>query len=89
LVTLKARAKHEPLVNKPAFGELEQSLAGLAGNCHKDQGLPHRYQKYLNRLLKVCYMPVTSAVLIAFFSSFIAAAINSTNEANKAASMWH
>ncbi len=31
-------------------------------------------------------MPATSAVLIAFFSSFFAAAINSTNEANKAAS---
>jgi hypothetical protein len=46
--------------------------------------LIHRYQKYLNRLLKVCYVPATSAVLIAFFSSFLSAAINSTNEANKA-----
>ncbi len=45
----------------------------------------HRYQKSLNRLLKVCYAPATSAVLIAFFSSFFAAAINTTNEANKAA----
>jgi hypothetical protein len=43
----------------------------------------HRYQKSLNRLLKVCNVPATSAVLIAFFSSFYAAAINSTNEANK------
>ncbi len=32
-------------------------------------------------------MPATSAVLIAFFSSFFAAAINSTNETNKAAGM--
>ena len=30
-------------------------------------------------------MPATSAVLIAFFSSFFAVAINSTNEANKVA----
>jgi hypothetical protein len=44
----------------------------------------HRYQKSLNRLLKVCYVPATSAVLIVFFSSFSAAAINSTNQANKA-----
>ncbi len=45
----------------------------------------HTYRKCLNRLLKVCYVPSTSTVLIAFFSSFFAAAINSTNEANKAA----
>ena len=49
----------------------------------------HRYQKSLNRLLKVCYVPTTSAVLIAFFSSFFAPAINSTNEANKAAGARH
>ncbi len=51
--------------------------------------LDHRYRKSLNRLLKVCYVPATSAILIAFFSSFFAAAINSTNEANKAASKRH
>jgi hypothetical protein len=51
--------------------------------------MSHRYRKSLNRLLKVCYVPATSAVLIAFFSSFFAAAIDSTNEANKAASMRH
>ncbi len=44
----------------------------------------HRYRKSPNRLCKVCYAPATSAVLLGFFSSFIAAAINSTNEANKA-----
>jgi hypothetical protein len=44
----------------------------------------HRYRKSLNILLKVCYVPATSTVLIAFFSSFFAAAINSTYEANKA-----
>jgi len=49
----------------------------------------HRYGESLNRLLKVCYVPTTSAVLIAFFASFFAAAIYSTNEANKAASMHH
>jgi hypothetical protein len=48
----------------------------------------HRYQKSINRALKVCYVPATSAVLIAFFSSFFAAAIDSTNEANKAAGMY-
>jgi hypothetical protein len=47
--------------------------------------LSHRYRKSLNILLAVCYVPATSAVLVAFFSSFFAAAINSTNEANKAA----
>ena len=52
-------------------------------------GSIHRYRKSLNRLLKVCYVPATSAVSIAFFSSFFAAAINSTNEANKAAGMRH
>jgi hypothetical protein len=33
--------------------------------------LVHRYRKSLNRLLKVCYVPATSAVLIAFFSYFL------------------
>jgi hypothetical protein len=41
-----------------------------------------------NRLLKVCYVPATSASLprVSFFFSFlffVAAAINSTNETNK------
>ncbi len=37
-----------------------------------------------NRLLKVCYVPATSAsLLLFFFSFFVAAAIGSTNEANK------
>ncbi len=49
--------------------------------------MAHRYRKSLNRLLKVCYVPATSAVLIAFFSSFFAMVINNTNEANKAAGM--
>ncbi len=44
----------------------------------------NRYRKSPNRLCKVCYAPTTSAVLLGFFSSLIAAAINSTNEANKA-----
>jgi hypothetical protein len=37
----------------------------------------------------VCYVPATSVVLIAFFTSFFAAAINSTNEANKVAGTRH
>jgi hypothetical protein len=40
--------------------------------------------KRKNRLLKVCYMHTTSATFLAFFSFFLAVAINSTNEANKA-----
>ncbi len=46
----------------------------------------HRYQKSKNRLLKVCYVQTTSASLQRvsfFFSFFVAAAIDSTNEANK------
>jgi hypothetical protein len=47
-----------------------------------------------NRLLKVCYAPATSAGLprVSFFFSFlffVAAAINSTNEANKAGCTHH
>jgi len=42
-------------------------LANTFLNC---QCFFHRHQKSLNRLLKVCYVPATSAVLIAFFSSF-------------------
>jgi hypothetical protein len=40
--------------------------------------------KRKNRLLKVCYVPSTSATFLAFFSFFLAVANNSTNEANKA-----
>ncbi len=39
-----------------------------------------------NRLLKVCYVPATSATFLAFFSFFLGVAINSTNETNKAGS---
>jgi hypothetical protein len=42
--------------------------------------------KRKNRLLKVCYVPATSTTFLAFF---IAVAINSTNETNKASSMCH
>ncbi len=45
-----------------------------------------------NRLLKVCYAPATSTGLprwLLLLFSFFAAAINSTNEANKAGSMRH
>jgi hypothetical protein len=51
--------------------------------------LYHRYRMSLNRLLKVCYVPAISAVLIAVFSSFFAVAINSTNEGNYASSTRH
>ncbi len=37
-----------------------------------------------NRLLKVCYVPATSASLNRLLFFYFVAAINSTNEANKA-----
>jgi len=40
-----------------------------------------------NRLLKVCYVPANSTTFLASFSFFLAVAINSTNEANKADGM--
>jgi len=43
-------------------------------------------ESFQNRLLKVCYVPATSASLLRvsfFFSFFVAAAIDSTNEANR------
>jgi hypothetical protein len=45
--------------------------------------------KRKNRLLKVCYVPTTSTTFLAFFSFFLAVAINSTNEANKAGGTRH
>ncbi len=45
-------------------------------------GDTHRYHLY--RLLKFCYVPVTSAAVLAFF----AAASNST-ETNKAGNTYH
>ncbi len=45
--------------------------------------------KRKNRLLKVYYVPATSVTLLAFFSFFLAVAINSTNETNKAGGMHH
>ncbi len=50
------------------------------GNLRESQ-FNSKISKVQNRLLKVCYMPATSASLSGFF---FAEAINSTNEANKA-----
>jgi hypothetical protein len=44
----------------------------------------HSYQKSKNRLLKVCYVPATSAALSRLL---FVVAINSTNEANNGAGM--
>jgi hypothetical protein len=50
-------------------------------------------ESHQNRLLKVCYLPAASAGFprVSFFFSFffVAVAINSTNEANKASSTCH
>ncbi len=50
-----------------------------------ENGTAHRYRKTKNRLLKVCYVPATSASLPRLFY----AAINNTNEANKAGGTCH
>ncbi len=45
-------------------------------------GTDHRFLNN-NRSLKFCCVPATSATSSKEFSAFLAAAINSTNEANK------
>jgi hypothetical protein len=52
---------------------LKHLKTGLGGFVSSSNNIDreHRYRKSLNRLLKVCYVPATSAVLIAFFSSFL------------------
>jgi hypothetical protein len=49
----------------------------------------HRYQKIKNRLLKVCYVPATSAGLPRLLFCYFDVAVNSTKEANKAGGMRH
>jgi hypothetical protein len=73
LVTPKARAKHEPLVQQ----------TGHRCRVHWTSENTLDIERK-NRLLKVCYVPATSAAFLAFFSFFLAVVINSTNEANKA-----
>ncbi len=53
---------------------------------HRDWFSPY-ISKVQNRLLKVCYVAATRAGLPRLL--FLAAAINSTNEANKAGSTCH
>jgi hypothetical protein len=55
----------------------------------EEESCNHRYRKTKNRLLKVCYVPATSARLPRVLFFFFDVAINSTNEANKAAGMCH
>jgi len=50
---------------------------------------PNVYIKRKNILLMVCYVPATRATFLAFFSFFLAVAINSTNEANTAGGTCH
>ena len=45
--------------------------------------------KIKDKLLKVCYVSTTNATFLAFLSFFLAVAINSTNEANKAGGTHH
>jgi hypothetical protein len=40
-------------------------------------------------MLKFCYVPLVAPLVIGFFSFFFAAALNNTNEANKAGGMHH
>ena len=54
------------------------------------EGLPETIDiERKNRLLKVCFMPATSATFLAFFSFFLAVAINRTNLANKTGGTCH
>jgi len=49
----------------------------------------HRYQKAKIDCLSFVMYPLLAQPIIAFFSSFFAAAVYSTNEANKAGSTRH
>ncbi len=61
------------------------ALATNRVNTHDKTGGTIDIESLQNRLHKVCYVPGTSAGLNGLlFFSFFAAAINSTNEANKA-----
>ncbi len=51
-------------------------------------GVHHKYRKTKNRMLKVCYVPATSARLPRLFPFFYVA-VNSTKEANKAGRMCY
>jgi hypothetical protein len=66
--------------------QVAAGVQGMLGNlfCEK-----HRYQNKKIRLLKVCYVPVTSATSSRLFYSFFTVAIYSTNEANEAGSTCH
>ncbi len=95
LAALPSKLGHaRPLMLGHAWCQVEAGLITM--HCLKlwVSGNTIDIESLQNRLLKVCYMPVTSAGLprVSFFFSFlffVAAAINSTNEANKAGGTCH
>jgi hypothetical protein len=76
-------------LHRSKFAELKQrKKPSKLDVCEFFYGRKHRYRKK-NRLLKVCYEPTTSATFSVFFSFFLAVAIDSTNETNKAGGTCH
>ncbi len=80
LATPKARAKHELL-----FKNCRLKIFPFWMLCKWLAEKIHRYLKK-NRLLKFCYVPATSA---ASSKGIFVEVTNSTNQTNKAGSMWH
>jgi hypothetical protein len=62
----------------------QASWAKIASPSSKLTGLACIDIERKNRLLKVYYVPTTSATFLAFFLFFLTVAINRNNEANKA-----
>jgi hypothetical protein len=64
----------------------EQALQASKNRSWADKavGLNHRYQKAKIDFLRFVMCPLLAQLKIGFFSSFSAAAVYSTNEANKA-----
>ncbi len=66
------------------------SMTGLLIDPYRPMFVESIDIKRKNRLLKVCCVLVTSAPFLDFsFSFFLAVAINTTNEINKAGSTCH
>ncbi len=98
--TAKHRRRHEVELNRAFIQKTIhwQTEIQRETQTHIDRERLRQYstliidiQSLQNRLLKVCYVPATSACLprLLFIYLFIAVAINSTNDANKAGGTHH
>ena len=73
------------MVNIFSFSEHFWTLSNAWSSCIKTKvGGEHRYRKAKIDCLSFVMCPLLAQPIIAFFSSFFAAAVYSTNEANKA-----